>query len=176
MSTTQDSSLRFGMKSLLLTTLNVSLFLGASMWAIRGPDMEIEDVFDAAADYLKQSSELDLALGLCVVMPAAFVAGMCAMTITMTCIGRNPYSSYDLLGLACAAAVAVAWWIVSGGESADVAARFSLPLTVAAFAMFVEVGYRKMPQPYWMLAGVGLIMSAAYVLFIVAAWAVGGKL
>ncbi len=170
-----ESQFRFGMKSLLLATLNVSLFLGASMWAVRGPDLGVEGVFDAVAEWLEESDEMDLSVGLVVVMPVLLLAGMFALPVAMIRLGKCPYSAYQLFSFAAAALIAVLWWFVGPGQPADIAARFSVPLTAAAMAMFVEVGYRKSPTPYWVLASIGLGMAAAYALFIVGVWACGGK-
>ncbi len=162
--TTSDSALRFGMKSLLLATLNVSLFLGACMWAVRGPDMGTEQAFDAAAEALKDGNEEDLAIAAVIVMPLVFLAGVFALPIAMIRLGRPPYAAYHLFSFAAAAVMAVLWWAVGFGNTAPIAARFAVPLAAASVAMFVEVGYRKAPTPYWVLAGVGLLMAAAYAL------------
>lgn len=173
--TSYDSSLRFGMKSLLLAMFNICLFFGACMWAVRGPDAGTVIVFEWLAQGLAERQELGFVTGSIVAMPFVFLAGLVALTISMIRLGRRPYSAYHLVSFAVAAAVAVLTWLAGFGRAADIAVRLALPLAAAAVGMFVEVGYRKSPTPYWVLAAVGTLMATAYATFIIAVWAAGGK-
>lgn len=169
-------SFRYSIRSLMLLMLNVSLFLGAVVWTIRGPDAGIEKLFDGIVDLVHQSETGLMIAGTFVVMPSLFVAALTALPIVMARLGQPPYAAFHLLGYASAASMAVLWWFAAGGPQAPlVVARLALPLCVAAIALVAEIAYRRLPRPYWMVAAMGLAMAASYVDFIVVVWAWGGK-
>jgi hypothetical protein len=166
---TTDSTIRFGMKSLMLATLNVSLFLGACAWAVRGPDMGLAELFDTAAAAIGSGGNAASLWGIAILMPLVFTGGLMAMLIAMLRLWRCPYAAYHLVGFSIAAALSIGWWMLRFGDDqpAGIAARFALPLLCSAVAVFPEVGYRKAPSPYVVLAGVGLVMAGTYIALVV---------
>ncbi len=165
------------MKSLMLATFNVCLFCGACTWAVRGSDGVAEWAFDGMADSLEDHVETSFVAGAAILLPLVFLGDLVALPIVMFRLGQPPYSAYQLFCFAVVATFWVFWWLVGfrGVDAAAIVANIAVPLSIASISMFIEVGYRKLAAPYWVLAGVGLLMVSAYTTFIIVVWAAGGK-
>lgn len=161
------------MKSLMLATFNVSLFFGACMWAMRGPDVGVVWLLSELADKLRDSREAILTAGAVLITPLLFLACLIALPIVMFRLGRHPYTAYHLTGCSLAALISVMFWFAGFVQAATISARFVLPLGISTIAMFAEIGYRRLPSPYWVLAGVGLVQASAYATFIIGICAAG---
>lgn len=163
MNKSQESPLRFSLQSLMLVTVHVSLFLGAVMWALRGPELGIQRL----VDNLMLETPIGLLFVLwCIPGLAIVPLGTIGIMISIIVIRPRQYGGYHFACVAIAVITCVCLE-ESIKPTHESYIRLSIFACLAAAFWLSETQCREVPRSNRDLAVTALVTAVSYFILVI---------